>query len=75
MARPVTVTGWLLVTLGLSVLLVVGSLLIPAPDPDAHPFVTDPWETGVEHVGRHRMPEAEGPTRRLADGPLRYPAG
>lgn len=72
-----SVAAALLIFLGVIVLVVVISLLIPVPDPDAHPFETDPWETEGERPGRHRDPrdQDEGPTRRLVEGPLRWPWG
>jgi hypothetical protein len=68
-----SVTACILIVLGATTLALVISLLIPVPDQDSHPFETDPAELMEEHAGRHRMDE--GPTRRLTDGPLRYPRG
>jgi hypothetical protein len=70
-----SVTACILIVLGATTLALVISLLIPVPDPDEHPFETDPEELAEERVGSHRAPEDEGPTRRLVDGPLRYPLG
>lgn len=69
-----SVAACLLIVLGVTLLTIVASLLIPVSRPEPHPFVTDPFELADEREGRHRMPEMdEGPTRRLGDSLIRPP--
>lgn len=54
-----TVATWcLLVLAAVTALLCVG-FAVPAPDPEPHAFVTDPFELADEHVGRHEAPGGE----------------
>lgn len=65
-------TVWLLALMVVTLLLIIGWLLArPASEP--HPFVTDPWETEEEHIGRHEMPGGETTALRWPNGTPRRP--
>lgn len=70
-----TTTYFLLALAAVTVLLSVG-VLLERPASDPHPWVTDPWETQDERIGKHEMPGEGTRDLRWPNGTpraLRYP--